>query len=74
MDPGLGEIRVQFEQAMDPGSYPVVGGGPRFPRVRVRVSRVLARGKVESTALQNPHGWGCVVDLPAWPYPRRAVG
>src|SRR5688572_2818997 len=36
VDPGLSEIRVQFDQAMDPGSWSVVGGGDLFPKITAR--------------------------------------
>lgn len=31
-DPGLAELRVEFDQPMDPGGLSVVGGGPKFPK------------------------------------------
>lgn len=33
VDPGLAELRVEFDQPMDPGGFSVVGGGPTFPRL-----------------------------------------
>ena len=36
VDPGLTEIRVEFDQAMDQNSWSVVGGGPMFPKMTGR--------------------------------------
>jgi Peptidase family S41 len=33
VDPALTEIRVQFDQTMNPNSWSFVGGGPKFPQV-----------------------------------------
>ena len=36
VDPALSEIRVTFDQDMNPGGYSWVGGGPMFPKTRGR--------------------------------------
>src|SRR5258705_847179 len=33
VDPGVTEIRVQFDQAMNQTSWSIVGGGPTFPEM-----------------------------------------
>lgn len=33
VDPGFAELRVEFDQPMDPRGFSVVGGGPTFPKL-----------------------------------------
>ncbi|MCP3903433.1 MAG: hypothetical protein GY715_07330 [Planctomycetes bacterium] len=36
VDPGLGELRIEFDRDMQPGGFSWVGGGPSFPEIRGR--------------------------------------
>lgn len=55
VDPGLAELRVEFDQPMDPGGFSVVGGGPSFPRLVGRGRWLDDRTLVWSWQLEAGH-------------------
>jgi hypothetical protein len=52
VDPALTEIRVAFDQPMDPRSWSIVGGGPMFPEVVGRPRWVDAKTLAITVKLQ----------------------
>jgi hypothetical protein len=81
--PDLKEIRVEFDQDMDPGGYSWVGGGETYPKLRGRPRWISARVCVLPVQLEPNHEYWLSINShtftnfrsakgePAVPYPIR---
>ncbi|MBI4510628.1 MAG: Ig-like domain-containing protein [Deltaproteobacteria bacterium] len=64
VDPSMQEIRVTFDQDMDPSSYSWTGGGPTFPRVRGKPRWDGARECVLPVHLEPGHDYRVGINGP----------
>src|SRR4051812_14027226 len=55
VDPTIKEIRIEFDQPMNPGGRSVVGGGDRFPEISGDMKFVDAKTFVIPVKLQPDH-------------------
>ncbi|MBU0639169.1 MAG: hypothetical protein KKB50_09920 [Planctomycetes bacterium] len=81
VDPKLREIRIEFDQDMDRGSFSFVGGGPKYPKTRGKPQWVSARVCVLKVKLEPNHDYWLSINSdkfknfrnkrgqPAIPYP-----
>lgn len=75
VDPGLTELRVEFDQDMDVnGGYSVCGGGPTFPKLTGRPRWASARLLIVPVALEPSRTYELSINCPAAQGFRSAAG
>lgn len=65
VDPALGEIRIEFDQDMNPGGRSICGGGPTFPEIAGEVRWESARVLVVPVTLELSHRYELSINCPA---------
>jgi hypothetical protein len=65
VDPGTSEIRIEFDQDMQPGGFSICGGGPNFPTPLSRPTWKNARTLVVPVKLKPGHTYEFSINCPA---------
>lgn len=74
VDPALTEIRVEFDQDMDPGGYSWCGGGESFPKTRGRARWDTPRICILPVTLEPNHHYALSINCPSARNFRSAAG
>jgi hypothetical protein len=65
VDPALSEIRIEFDQDMNPGGHSVCGGGPEFPKIAGKPRWSAKRTFIIPVTLEPGHKYSFSINCPA---------
>ncbi|MCK6485918.1 MAG: hypothetical protein HUU22_07970 [Phycisphaerae bacterium] len=65
VDPGLREMRIEFDQDMSAGGHSICGGGPEYPEIVGRPRWESPRVMVIPVKLKPSHGYSLSINCPA---------
>lgn len=65
VDPALKEIRIEFDQDMQPGGFSVCGGGPEFPEVTEQPTWKTKRIFIIPVRLEPDHAYSFSINCPS---------
>lgn len=66
VDPGLKQIRIEFDQDMMTGGFSICGGGPKYPKTQGRPKWINKRTLVLNVNLEKNHEYQISVNCPSY--------